>query len=155
MTNPLKPDLRRRFVNALLRVSVTTTFAGRSSLLQDLPNVSLNRDQNMDRLDLNLIVNQFVELGRDRRTGVRPLIVIADNALEHLGEALRIAPTEIDVLHAAAHVYAMLEQPDRAVEYLLQAIEAGYPRAEIRVDPVFQTLREDPRLRSALEEGAR
>jgi len=78
-----------------------------------------------------------------------------DDALQHLQTALQLAPTDIDVLQAAAHVYATLQEPERAIEYLLQAIEAGYPRAEIKVDPVFKELREDPRLRRALEEAPR
>ena len=78
-----------------------------------------------------------------------------DDALQHLETALRLAPTDIDVLQAAAHVYATLHEPERAIEYLLQAIEAGYPRAEIKVDPVFTELGEDPRLLRALEEAPR
>lgn len=78
-----------------------------------------------------------------------------NDALQHIQAALQLAPTEPDVLQGAAHVYIVLEERERALEYLLQAIEAGYPRAEIRVDPLFRELLDDPRLRRALEEVRR
>jgi tetratricopeptide (TPR) repeat protein len=78
-----------------------------------------------------------------------------DDALEQVETALQLAPTEIDVLHAAAHVHNMLGERDKALDYLLRAIDAGYPRAEIRVDPVFADLLDEPRVRRALEGGDR
>ena len=78
-----------------------------------------------------------------------------DDALQHIQAALQLAPTEPDVLQGAAHVYIVLQERERALEYVLQAIEAGYPRAEIRVDPLFGELLDDPRLRRALEEVPR
>ena len=78
-----------------------------------------------------------------------------DAALQHIQAALQLAPTEPDVLQGAAHVYIVLEERERAVEYILQAIEAGYPRAEIRADPLFRELLDEPRLRRALEEVPR
>ncbi len=78
-----------------------------------------------------------------------------DAALQNIQAALQLAPTEPDVLQGAAHVYIVLQERERALDYLLQAIEAGYPRAEIRVDPLFRELLDDPRLRRALEEVPR
>jgi len=87
MTNnsmQLDLNLQRRFVDALLQLSVTDTFEGRSSLLEGLPRIALNRSQNNSRLDLNQIISGFVRLGQDRKAGMRPLIVIAENAMQYI-----------------------------------------------------------------------
>lgn len=67
--------------------------------------------------------------------------------------ALDLAPSDVDVMQGAAQVHAVLGDNARALEYLLMAIEAGYSRAEIRVDPIFAELRQDARLREALGTG--
>lgn len=86
MPKQLDPELRRKFVDALLKIPVTQTFAGRSDLLNGLPDVALTRSENIARLDLNQIIDGWVRLGRDPHSGIRPLIVIAENALQHIGE---------------------------------------------------------------------
>jgi len=68
-----------------------------------------------------------------------------DRAYAHLGLALQLAATENDVLHAAAQVHEILGDRDQAFSYLRQAVNAGYQRAEIEVDPVFAELRRDAR----------
>ena len=87
MTNSNKQldrKLQNKFIDALLQLPVTDTFEGRSSLLEGLPRIALNRNQNISRLDLNQIISGFVRLGRDTKTGVRPLIVIAENAMQYI-----------------------------------------------------------------------
>ncbi len=80
----LDREIQNKFVNALLQLSVTDTFLGRSSLLEGLPRVALNRSENNSRLDLNQIISGFVRLGRDKKTGKRPLIIIAENAMSEI-----------------------------------------------------------------------
>lgn len=77
-------EIQNEFVNALLRIPVTETFLGRSSLLAGLPQIALNQSENNTRLDLNQIINGFIKLGRDKKTGIRPLIIIAENAMQYI-----------------------------------------------------------------------
>lgn len=80
----LDREIQNKFVDALLQLSVTDTFLGRSSLLKGLPRIALNRSENNSRLDLDQIISGFVRLGRDRKTGIRPLIIIAENAMQYI-----------------------------------------------------------------------
>ncbi|MCW5319487.1 serine protease [Nostoc sp. KVJ3] len=80
----LDRNIQQQFIDALLQLSVTDTFSGRSSLLEGLPRIDITRSQEISRLDLNHIISGFVRLGRDTKTGVRPLIVIADNAMKYI-----------------------------------------------------------------------
>lgn len=69
----------------------------------------------------------------------------AESAATYLGRALEQAASENEVLHAAAQIHEILGERDRALDYLRQAVAAGYQRAEIEVDPVFVELRRDGR----------
>ena len=75
-------DIQRKLVDVLLSRQVVTSFSGRTSLLHGLPDVALNRAEGEARLDLNNIVNGLHRLGRLTKSGgVRPVIVVVDNAL--------------------------------------------------------------------------
>ncbi len=82
----LDRETRRKFVNALMKLQVTTIFQGRSSLLAGLPNIAINRSESMRQLDLTEIVTQYGDLGRDQQTGRRPLVMLAENAMDNLGD---------------------------------------------------------------------
>ena len=75
----LKPDL----VNELLKLSVTDSAQGRTSLLDGIPSAdTLNRDAGNRRLDLNLIVTQLAQRGR-LANGQLPLVKFIANALPY------------------------------------------------------------------------
>src|SRR5437763_7520358 len=73
--------LSNNLVDALMRIPLTDTFGGRSSLLQGLPPVSLQRSEGNRRLDLMQMIQQIDQLGRIRSNGTRPLLVVVSNAL--------------------------------------------------------------------------
>ena len=73
-------------------------------------------------------------------------------ALRDADAALRATPLSFDavqapsVLHFAAMVYALLGEPERALDALQQALALpGGPHAqEVRLDPAFEALRQNP-----------
>jgi V8-like Glu-specific endopeptidase len=82
----LDSELQRRFVQTLSQVPATVNRDGRTALLIGLPpNISagLNRSDNCIT-DLTNIITQLDRLGRLEKTGERPLIVVAGNALMHV-----------------------------------------------------------------------
>jgi serine/threonine-protein kinase len=62
-------------------------------------------------------------------------------------EAVKIAPTNSEVLFRAGHAYAKLGDHERALVWLGKAIENGWGIEEIMEDPELQDLREDPRFK--------
>jgi endonuclease G len=76
--------LIKRCVDMLMRLPTTETFRGRSTLLTGLPSTSLSRDEGNRRLDLTALITQLDRLGRIKETGIRPLVVLIENALSSL-----------------------------------------------------------------------
>ncbi len=74
-------------------------------------------------------------------------------ARQSLDAALRLAATDMYVMYEAAQAHAILGDSERALELLLAAIDAGYQRAEIRVNPFLEELLRDSRLQAALGSG--
>jgi V8-like Glu-specific endopeptidase len=84
--------IQRKSVDLMLRIPAMLTFAGRSSLLQGLTHVALNRSENDARLDLNNLMSELNVLGRlTNEGGVRPVIVVVDNALSYVPVGSEIA----------------------------------------------------------------
>jgi hypothetical protein len=81
-TSPLTSDLRNQLIGALLTLPVTSSFAGRSAFLDDIPG-SLYRDDGNAQLDLELIINQLDRLEQLKSTSSTqwPLLLLIDNAL--------------------------------------------------------------------------
>lgn len=74
-----------KFVSTLAQVPATETYIGRNGLLGSLPKDGINRNESNRWLDLKEIVEQLGRFGGvDKNTGVRPLIVLAQNALDSL-----------------------------------------------------------------------
>lgn len=69
-------------------------------------------------------------------------VMLGENAAarQHISEALALAPTDVDVQLVAAQVEQRLGDSNAALDHLEAAIAAGYPLAEIKVDPVFAEL---------------
>ncbi|HSQ68885.1 MAG TPA: tetratricopeptide repeat protein [Steroidobacteraceae bacterium] len=72
-------------------------------------------------------------------------------------QALRARPDDIGTVYNAACTYAVIGDPDRAVELLARAVELGWSSAEwLAHDPDVDSLRADPRfqrIQSALRES--
>ena len=73
-------------------------------------------------------------------------------AVRYLTRAVDTAPEDVDVQHNAARVHLVLGHTDRALDFLQAAIDSGYPRAEIRVDPIFAAVADDPRFQRLVAE---
>jgi adenylate cyclase len=71
-------------------------------------------------------------------------------------QALRARPDDIGTVYNAACTYALIGDPDRAVELLARAVDLGWSSAEwLAHDPDVDSLRADPRfqrIQSALRQ---
>ena len=74
---------KAELIDELSKLAVTESYSGRTSLLDGIPGAdTLNRDANIKRLDLNLIVTQLAKLGR-LANGQMPVAKLIDNALPY------------------------------------------------------------------------
>lgn len=129
-------EIQRRLVRAILRIPVAATFDGRSSLLQGLPNVALQRSQGIAQLDLNTIVSELDRLGRlTKNGGMRPVVVVLENALEYVPEGSEIAEELQEVRSLLAGHYGGDVQPEPAAANF-EALIFGATR-DARVDFAF------------------
>jgi len=145
-----------------MQIPVTDTYQGRSSLLSGLPKVSINRSQENPQLDLNTIVNQFIDLGRDKKSGVRPLIVIVDNALDYVGDWQNDLTDTLQTIRTALETYYAGElQPQNLplpepelllfkgrdervpVDFLRKAMETSRSVCRLQVPRVFNGNRQE------------
>jgi tetratricopeptide (TPR) repeat protein len=60
-------------------------------------------------------------------------------------EALSAAPDDLEVMALAAEAYELLGERDRAMHWILKAVEAGYPADAVRENPTFRQLVADQR----------
>jgi V8-like Glu-specific endopeptidase len=133
-------EIQQRLVTIILRMQVSRTFAGRSSLLQGLPDVPLERSEGLAQLDLNEIIGGLHRLGRlTRNGGIRPIIVIVNNALSYAAEGSEIADDLQEVKALLEEYYGGDAQPKLAEDTARATSEAlifGIPR-DTRVDFAF------------------
>jgi serine/threonine protein kinase/tetratricopeptide (TPR) repeat protein len=66
------------------------------------------------------------------------------DALGALGRAMDLLPSDIEIQHRGAQVYQALGEHQKALNLLEQSVQNGYPAEEIRVDPLFADLGEQP-----------
>lgn len=81
----MERDLHRKLRQALLSLPNTATMEGRTALMIGIPPTiiaALNRLNNQ-AVDLDQILIQLDNLGRLAKTGERPLIIVAQNALDY------------------------------------------------------------------------
>ena len=133
-------DIQRRLVDAVLRIPVASTFEGRSSLLQGLPDVALERSQTVARLDLNQIIDGLHRLGRlTRHGGIRPVIVVVDNALSYVSDGSEVSD-ELQETRALLEAYygggLQLEPEQPVTNATFEALVFGVQR-DARVDFAF------------------
>jgi tetratricopeptide (TPR) repeat protein len=72
-------------------------------------------------------------------------------ASREIANALRLDPTNAQVLYYAAVIAHLRGNTQSAVTWLQQAVAAGYNSDEARRDPEMQALRDEPSFRNALE----
>lgn len=105
-------EIQRNLVDVLLGIPGMDTYEMRSSLLQGLPSVPLVRLQTMARVDLNHMIDGLQKLGRlNKHGGARPLIVVVDNALQHVPASGDIAETLNSLKRTLAEFYGDEAQP--------------------------------------------
>jgi tetratricopeptide (TPR) repeat protein len=72
------------------------------------------------------------------------------HALEFLTRAQKDNPRDAETMFFAARIYARLKHPAEATDWLRQAIENGYSKADIRACPDLDSLLSDPAIRAAV-----
>jgi tetratricopeptide (TPR) repeat protein len=73
-----------------------------------------------------------------------------DEAVQLVARAAALEPENATVLQRAAVVTLILGRQDESLLFLARAVERGYGTVEIRADPEFSTLRNDPRFQQLL-----
>ena len=73
-----------------------------------------------------------------------------DEAARLVKNAVTLAPEDAAVLEEVAVVNLILGRRDESLRSLARAVERGYGTVEIRADPEFSTLRNDPRFQQLL-----
>jgi len=76
-----------------------------------------------------------------------------EKARQSIGQALALAPKDVNVQSEAAEVYAVTGDQQKALECLKRAVRSGYPRFEIQANPDLDGLRNDPMYREIMGEG--
>jgi eukaryotic-like serine/threonine-protein kinase len=70
-----------------------------------------------------------------------------------IGQALAIAPKDMDLLSQAVEVYTLAGEQQKALDCLKNAVQGGYPRFELEANPELAGLRNDPRYREIMAEA--
>ncbi len=133
-------EIQRKLVDAVLRIPVMSTYGSRSSLLQGLPKASLDRSEGSARVDLNLVISGLHDLGRlTKDGGIRPVIVIVDNALSYVPEGSEVSD-ELQETRALLEAYyggeLQLEPEQPVTTATFEALVFGVQR-DARVDFTF------------------
>ena len=68
-------------------------------------------------------------------------------SLQRLGTAITLSPDSGETQAAAAEVYELIGQRDKAIECVLKSIELGYTRQQIQRNPELSELLVDPRMK--------
>lgn len=89
-------EIQRRLVDTLLKIPAMEQPQSRTRLLDGLPDPGVIRDYNIARVDLGSMISGLHKMGRLSKSGVRPVIVVVDNALQYVPEGSEIA----DELHS-------------------------------------------------------
>lgn len=70
-----------------------------------------------------------------------------DNAESHLQTALALRGDDQVVLENVAEAYEVLGQRRQALRYIEEALDKGYPADEVKTNPIFANLLQDPNFR--------
>jgi non-specific serine/threonine protein kinase len=75
-----------------------------------------------------------------------------EKARQPIGQALALAPKDVNVQSMAVEVYAVTGDKQKALDCLKSAVQGGYPRFELERNPELDSLRTDPRYREIMAE---
>jgi serine/threonine-protein kinase len=96
-----------------------------------------------------------------RDSGAMGLLALCYARVGRRGEAARLVeravalePENASVLQKAAAVTLILGRSDESLRLLARAVERGYGTVEIRADPEFSTLRNEPRFQQLLSNAS-
>ncbi len=73
-----------------------------------------------------------------------------DEAVAAIDAELAAQPDDLFVLYTAAQVHAIARNREQALRFTRSAVEAGYPREDVRRDPVFEPFKDDRELLAIL-----
>ena len=74
-------------------------------------------------------------------------------ALALLGQARRLAPSDPEIMFRSAEIHEQGGDHASALDWLDKAAQAGYSVADIRHDPTFQGIRDDPRYQQIVQKS--
>ena len=77
-----------------------------------------------------------------------------DEAFANIQEAMHLKPNQSNFLFRIAQIHAIAGHRKEVYEYARRAIQAGYPREELRSDFVFRSFQNDPQFQAILESAA-
>ena len=151
----LDRKLRNRLIDNLILVPGTQALDGRTDLLNGLPGnviAALNRDQSAI-VDLGNIITWLEGLGRLEKTGERPLLIVADNALRRV-QGAELGRTLQEIIAEMEEQYGGKEPPGEigltpeilifkgrdfrlSITYLQRALESARGVARLMVPRYF------------------
>src|SRR5205823_3108564 len=107
------------------------------------------------RRAINLAERELLVNPRDTHTladlaDYKSMIGDRPRALDYIGQALALAPSNAAVMFKASEVYDQLGQSDTAATWLIKSLDAGYSPTMARDTPTLESLRSDPRVRARL-----
>lgn len=106
-------EINRLLVRVLLRIPELQRFNNRTALIEGLPPVSLNRDESSAQADLRNMISGLEKLGRlTKEGGVRPVIVVVNNALATVSEGGEISDDLHDIKRQLEDYYGGETQPE-------------------------------------------
>ena len=122
-------DIQRKLIDLLLKIPGIESFQVRSSLLQGLPALALQRNESMARVDLAMMIDSLRQLGRlDRQNGTRPLIILVDNALQYVPVSSAIGEGLVAIKECLGEYYGGDLQPEPSHAVGAEALIFGQQR---------------------------
>jgi tetratricopeptide (TPR) repeat protein len=76
-----------------------------------------------------------------------------EKARQSIGQALALAPKDVNVQSVAVEVYAVTGDKQKALDCLKGAVQSGFPRFQIEANPELDGLRNDQRYREIMPEA--
>jgi Flp pilus assembly protein TadD len=73
-----------------------------------------------------------------------------EKARQSIGQALALAPKDVNVQSVAVEVYAVTGDKQKALDCLKGTVESGFPRFQMEANPELDGLRNDPRYREIM-----